>query len=37
MAIDKFRPFRARRRITMDTSTFDLRAVSFGWAVIDAH
>jgi len=21
----------------MDTSTFDLRAVSFGWAVIDAH
>lgn len=21
----------------MDPSTFDLRAVSFGWAVIDAH
>ncbi len=28
---------RARRRITMYPSTFDLRAVSFGWAVIDAH
>lgn len=37
MAVDELSTIGANRGITVDSGTFNLRPIPFGWTIIDSH